>query len=230
MNDTNTATQRPRSFARVWRPLRKLAATTAVLAGAVAWTSTLDSPLRHHDDDTSVVERLATREPATPVRPVLSLEARGIARVLERRTKNTPLSEQIAAALVSEGRKKNIEPAFLVGLMITENAKFDTAARSNVGATGLMQVMPFHEGKYGCASSRLDDVEGNICHGVQILADMVKRTKSLDVALLRYNGCVRGTNTPRCHTYPSKVRKHVKEVEREIATLAKAEGTTLAAR
>jgi hypothetical protein len=27
--------------------------------------------------------------------------------------------------------------------------------------------------------------------------------------LLRYNGCVRGTNTPRCHTYPNKVQKFV---------------------
>ena len=27
--------------------------------------------------------------------------------------------------------------------------------------------------------------------------------------LLRYNGCVRGTNTPRCHTYPSKVARYV---------------------
>jgi hypothetical protein len=28
-------------------------------------------------------------------------------------------------------------------------------------------------------------------------------------ALLRYNGCVKGTNTPRCHTYPSKVKGFV---------------------
>jgi hypothetical protein len=27
--------------------------------------------------------------------------------------------------------------------------------------------------------------------------------------LLRYNGCVRGTNTPRCHTYPTKVARYV---------------------
>jgi hypothetical protein len=28
-------------------------------------------------------------------------------------------------------------------------------------------------------------------------------------ALLSYNGCVRGTNTPDCRAYPEKVRQHV---------------------
>lgn len=222
-----TATQRPTGLARYWRPLRKLAATSAVLAGAVAWTSTLDTPFnRQAADAPSVVERLTTREPVTaaPVRLALSSEARGIARFLEKRGKESSLAERIAAAVVAEGEKHDIEPKFLVGLMITENAKFDPSAKSNVGATGLMQVMPFHAGKYGCESSRLDDVEGNICHGVQILADMKKRSKTLDKALLRYNGCVRGTNTPRCHTYPSKIRKHVAEVEREMAAIARTSG------
>ena len=68
-----------------------------------------------------------------------------------------------------------------------------------------MQVMPFHAGKWGCPSSDLFDIDANICHGVQILADNLKRSRNLPTALQRYNGCVRGTNTPDCHRYAGKV-------------------------
>ena len=39
---------------------------------------------------------------------------------------------------------------------------------------------------------------------------------SLMKGLLHYNGCVRGTNTPRCHTYPNKVQQFV---ERDAESL-----------
>ena len=59
-----------------------------------------------------------------------------------------------------------------------------------------MQVMPFHAGKWGCGSADLFDIESNICHGVAVLADNLRGAKTLPKALLGYNGCVRGTNTP----------------------------------
>jgi hypothetical protein len=34
--------------------------------------------------------------------------------------------------------------------------------------------------------------------------------------LLRYNGCVTGSNTPHCHTYPTKVKNFV---ERQAESL-----------
>lgn len=129
-----------------------------------------------------------------------------VAEVLKRYAKDDAVADRAAAAVVAEGEKHNLDASLLVGLMIIENAKIDPVARSNVGATGLMQVMPFHRGKWGCESTNLANIESNICHGVNILADLVKRSPSLDRALLRYNGCVRGTNTPNCHTYPKKVR------------------------
>jgi soluble lytic murein transglycosylase-like protein len=129
-----------------------------------------------------------------------------VAEVLKRYARDDAVADRAAAAVVLEGEKHKLDASLLVGLMIIENAKIDPVARSNVGATGLMQVMPFHSGKWGCESSNLDDIEANICHGVNILADLVKRSPNLDRALLRYNGCVRGTNTPNCHTYPKKVR------------------------
>ena len=129
-----------------------------------------------------------------------------VAEVLKRYARDDAVADRAAAAVVAEGEKHNLDASLLVGLMIIENAKIDPVARSNVGATGLMQVMPFHSGKWGCESTNLANIESNICHGVNILADLVKRSPNLDRALLRYNGCVRGTNTPNCHTYPRKVR------------------------
>jgi hypothetical protein len=35
------------------------------------------------------------------------------------------------------------------------------------------------------------------------------RTRDYRTALLRYNGCVTGSNTPNCKTYPDKVKRFV---------------------
>jgi soluble lytic murein transglycosylase-like protein len=131
-----------------------------------------------------------------------------VSRVLRLHTKDTLLADRIARAFVIEGGKKDIDPALLIGVLLTEDATLDVHARSSVGARGLMQIMPFHSGKYGCASPDLYNVEANICHGVAILAEYMGRTKTVEKALLRYNGCVRGRNTPNCHTYPNKVLRY----------------------
>jgi soluble lytic murein transglycosylase-like protein len=90
-------------------------------------------------------------------------------------------------------------------VLLTENAQLDPRARSSVSARGLMQVMPIHSGNWGCGSKDLFDVESNICHGVQILKQAMNDAPNMRKALLRYNGCVRGRNTPNCHTYDDKV-------------------------
>lgn len=131
-----------------------------------------------------------------------------VSRVLRLHTRDTLLADRIARAFVIEGGKKDIDPALLIGVLLTEDATLDVRARSSVGARGLMQIMPFHSGKYGCASPDLYNVEANICHGVAILAEYMGRTKTVEKALLRYNGCVRGKNTPNCHTYPNKVLRY----------------------
>jgi hypothetical protein len=79
-----------------------------------------------------------------------------------------------------------------------------------------MQVMPFHAGARLCNSDDLVDVDSNICHGTLILARNLRVTSSSTAALLRYNGCVRGTNTPDCHRYPGRVLTRASRVRREI--------------
>jgi soluble lytic murein transglycosylase-like protein len=125
-----------------------------------------------------------------------------VAGILSRRSDDRTLVNRIAAAIVKEGRRRSIGSSLLVGVLLTENPSLDPEAMSSVGARGLMQVMPFHAGKWGCGSRDLLDVESNICHGVAVLADNLSRSRTLRQALLGYNGCVRGTNTPDCWKYP----------------------------
>lgn len=133
-----------------------------------------------------------------------SEEAR-IAALLRERTSDPERANRVAAALVREGRRANIGATLLVGVLLTENPDLEPRAMSSVGARGLMQVMPFHAGNWGCSSGDLFDIDANICHGVQILADNLKHSRNLPAALQRYNGCVRGTNTPDCYRYAGKV-------------------------
>jgi soluble lytic murein transglycosylase-like protein len=136
--------------------------------------------------------------------------------VLNQYTHDRALAFRIADALVSQANKENIDPALLVGVLLTEDATLDPHARSSVGARGLMQVMPLHSGKWGCGSSDLFNIESNICHGVQILKQAMHDSPNTRLALLRYNGCVRGTTTPNCHLYGAKVLRHADRAAAEM--------------
>jgi hypothetical protein len=131
-----------------------------------------------------------------------------VSQILRNYTRDQAKADRIASAIVTEGNKHSISPSLLVGVLLTENPWLDPRARSKVGARGLMQVMPFHSGKWGCGSRDLFDIESNICHGVHILEQNLKEEHNLNRALLAYNGCVRGRNTPDCYTYSRHVLKY----------------------
>jgi len=46
------------------------------------------------------------------------------------------------------------------------------------------------------------------------------RTRSVTVALRRYNGCIRGANTPRCYRYPVRVLATAARLRRDILASA----------
>jgi hypothetical protein len=150
-------------------------------------------------------QRLTSNMSATGGALLKGSEEAKIAAILRERTSDAKRANRVAAALVREGRRANIGATLLVGVLLTENPDLEPTATSSVGARGLMQVMPFHAGNWGCSSSDLFDIDANICHGVKILADNLKHSRNLPAALQRYNGCVRGTNTPDCHRYAGKV-------------------------
>ena len=129
-------------------------------------------------------------------------------------------ADSIATYAVREAYLRGISPALIFGVMLTENARFISGALSNVGAVGLMQVYPKVWLKKQFTDSLGSDLASdstNVRFGVFILSEYfnprtksgARRTRSYREALLRYNGCVRGTNTPNCKTYPDKVKRYV---------------------
>lgn len=129
-----------------------------------------------------------------------------IDRVLLRYRDDPDLTARVAVSLVREARAVGLEPRLLLAVLLVENPWIDPSARSPVGAVGLMQVMPFHRGAWPACVPDLEQVEANICHGARIFAHYLRTSRGdPEAALLRYNGCVRGTNTPDCHRYPYHV-------------------------
>lgn len=132
-------------------------------------------------------------------------------------------ADSIARVAVREAYHRRVPPALVLGVMLTENDQFKPNARSKVGALGLMQIMPrMWTPNLGPILGRnLRDDETNLRYGVYILKHFAKRTSdTLDaagttrLALLSYNGCVRGRNTPDCKAYPEKVQRHVERSAR----------------
>jgi soluble lytic murein transglycosylase-like protein len=206
-----------------WKITLAAALCTPVVAGVsplvepqVAVPSPLDDLLtrveaRAHaaESELQTLEEFYAVEMEPMVDALMALRARA----------DRPYATRIALGLMREGRRTNIDPRLLLAVMTVENPWLDLAIRSPMGAVGLMQVMPFHAGNWGCGSDDLENLDVNICHGAEILAHAIERTDGdLNQALLRYNGCVRGTNTPDCHLYPSWVLRHP-----GLATMANAQ-------
>jgi hypothetical protein len=125
----------------------------------------------------------------------------------------------LADVAVREAYTRRIPPALVLGVMLTENDELKSSARSSVGAIGLMQV---HPKDWQVALSRklgtnIHVDSTNLKYGIFILGWVAGKATALvshrdDAwrgALLRYNGCVHGTNTPDCQNYPDAVRRQV---------------------
>jgi hypothetical protein len=220
----NVAVRRPRPVpVPRWKKILKTGlrgvGAAILLAAGTVWTIRQQHPtylkpgqLLHLPAAVVTAQPPGTEAYTPPTDSAALVETKRVAYSLRKYTNDTLLAQRIAASIVRQGGKKNIDPALLVGVLLTEDAKLDPNAKSSVGARGLMQVMPFHAGKWaGCTSSDLFSIDSNICHGTSILADLIKRSPSVSAALQRYNGCVRGTNTPNCHTYSGKVLKFAEQ-------------------
>jgi soluble lytic murein transglycosylase-like protein len=228
---TNVAVRRaPRPEPR-WKRILKAAlqgtAAVVLLVAGTVWTIRQSHPkfvkpgeLLHLPAAIVTASPPGTDTVAAPLTDAAAqVEVQKVASSLRKYTSDTVLARRIAQAIVVEGGKKKIDPALLVGVVLTEDAKLDPRAKSSVGARGLMQVMPFHAGKWkGCPNADLFAIDSNICHGVSILADLIKRSPSVASALQRYNGCVHGTNTPNCYTYSGKVLKFAEQAATAMLT------------
>jgi len=128
-------------------------------------------------------------------------------------------ADSVAYYAVREAYLNGIPPAVVFGVMLTENSLFVSSAMSNVGAVGLMQVYPkvwfkALNAKFG---KDLATDSTNLKYGVYILGQYIKSDSgsvskhAVSSGLLHYNGCVHGSNTPNCRTYPAKVKTYVEQ-------------------
>jgi hypothetical protein len=136
--------------------------------------------------------------------------------VLRRRGVSESMARQVAWPLVQHSYRRGLDPAFVLSVVLIESGG-KPRATSFVGARGLMQVMPLWTGHWRNCGQDLYDIEANLCTGTSILAWYLSRSPGDEnKALLGYNGCVRGTNTPNCFTYPQKVTRLKHQVQREM--------------
>jgi len=137
--------------------------------------------------------------------------------VLRRRGVPSTMARTMAWPLVEETYRNRLDVATVISVIVAES-NFRPKATSNVGARGLMQIMPSWAGHWRSCGRDLYDIEGNLCAGTRILAYYLNRSGGDERrALLGYNGCVRGTNTPNCHTYPDKIARIRRQVSAELA-------------
>lgn len=194
-----------RRWARVLVPgslLLLVGAGAAIRAPLVA----LGTPAQRTAVDVLLERAAAVDHSLEQVEQVYKAEIEPIERVLVHYRGDTTLARRIATALVREGRRAGLEPELLLAVLLVENPMLDPRARSSAGAVGLMQVMPLHAGQWKKCAGDLQAIETNICYGAQIFRSNLQSTNGdVERALLRYNGCVRGTNTPTCGQYPMHV-------------------------
>jgi soluble lytic murein transglycosylase-like protein len=232
---TNVPVRRPVKPEPQWKRIVKAVlhgvGATILLAAGTVWTLKQQHPkfvkpgsLLQLPAAVVTAQPPGTEGYALPTDSAARGEILRVRHALLKYTRDTVRAQRIATAVVAEGGRRNLSPALLIGVLLTEDVTLNPQARSFVGARGLMQVMPFHAGKWKqCPSSDLFAIENNICYGTSILADMVKRSPNLNRALLRYNGCVKGTNTPHCHTYSGKVLKFAEQAASRMLTFSMAE-------
>lgn len=117
------------------------------------------------------------------------------------------VARKVGWSLVEHSSLRSLDVATVLAVLLIES-RGDPDATSFVGARGLMQVMPMHQGQWPGCGQDLYDIEDNLCMGTSILAWYLRVNRGNERrALLGYNGCVNGTNTPDCFSYPDKVSR-----------------------
>lgn len=105
---------------------------------------------------------------------------------------STVALEPVLAAAETAGRGVGIDPLLIVAVMAVES-RFNPFAESQMGAQGLMQVIPrFHMDKLAAdeGGEALFDPEVNVRVGTQVLYEGLRRYGSMQAALQYYGGAL----------------------------------------
>jgi soluble lytic murein transglycosylase-like protein len=134
----------------------------------------------------------------------LEREQRAVTEYIAKRYR---VSDQAVAGYVSlayqAGTQHSVDPLLILAVMAIES-RYNPVAESNMGARGLMQVIPkYHLEKlldHGGEPALLDPAV-NIAVGTQILREYYRRFRDVETALQMYAGALDDAST----TYASKV-------------------------
>ncbi len=135
------------------------------------------------------------------------------------------VATEIVAKAHAIGHQLKLDPLLILAVISVES-RFDPAAQSNMGAKGLMQVMPrWHADKLEAVGGeeRVFDPESNIMVGARILKEYLLPTGNVTDALQRYLGA---TSEEMAAEYSDKVSRE-REIFDFVARKGIAPGTPL---
>lgn len=197
-----------RRTGRLGRPTNRVAGRAATatflaaLAAIVFYASTerlsaLAGPA-HTGSSESLIAREAEAPPPAPAAAVLPRNADALIASLARkyRISEAATRDMVQAAYLEAGRN-GLDPLLVIAVIAIES-RFNPIAQSDVGAVGLMQVMPFHGDRFGAVESILDP-RVNIQIGAAVLRDSIRRGGTEIAGLQLYNGALDDETSAYAH-------------------------------
>ena len=157
-------------------------------------------------------------------RDLQAAERLGLRQALTKDLEKLPSDDapRVLAALVREGRRTGLDPILLAAVIRVET-HFDPYAVSNVGARGLMQLMPAtasglaeKSGHHRVAPAHLFNPVLNIELGAAYLKQLIDRFGDVRTALIAYNA---GPGVARNRHLSSGVRAYPRNVLSEYSRL-----------
>lgn len=161
---------------------------------------------RESDDATAALVDAASTDP----------KHRAAAEYLARKYKVAlEAAERLVGTAFSAGQRIGVDPLLILAVMAIES-RFNPIAESEMGAKGLMQVIPkFHPEKlaeFGGESSVLEP-QTNILVGAQILREYIRKTGSVESGLQLYAGAAEDQTAQ----YAQKVMAERQRFEQAVA-------------
>jgi len=183
---------------------------------AVNWLQSAYAAMQN--EATAVTKLVLPPEPAPAVDP----DAKRHAALAEFMAKRYKVSQDVTLQFVqiahAEAKRVNLDPLLIMAIIAIES-RYNPIAESEVGAKGLMQIMPkYHADKlaeFG-GEKAVFDPESNIRVGTRILKEYLGWTGNMGIALQMYAGALADEND----TYTKRVMNEKYRLQRVVATLA----------
>jgi len=129
---------------------------------------------------------------------------------------STDATRGLVATAYREGRRIGLDPLLIIAVIAVES-RFNPIAESDMGAQGLMQVIPrFHkEHLEGGEAASVLDPHANIRLGARVLKDYIKSGGTEVAGLQRYNG----SSGDASNAYAAKVLGEKQRLQQAVQPL-----------